>query len=162
MGANRGKLIAGNSGHGLRSCPDSFTMRAASQVLISNTTVASDATIGGASFVSTSVSMSFALSSPPARLRSPSAASMADRRLLWKLSASVPKYGIAITMAAAPSTAVQSTILPAGYHSSVAGAVGGAGKQREIAKPPGGQADADDEGEREMTIEHEGKAGRGE
>ena len=57
----RGKLIAGNSGHGLRNCPDSFTMRAASQGLISSTTVASDATIGGASFVSMSVSMSFSV-----------------------------------------------------------------------------------------------------
>ena len=64
--------------------------------------------------------------------------------------------------AAPPMIAVHTTMRPTGYHSMLAriGAGDRAREQRQIADPPGRQADAEQEGERDRAAEHEREAAR--
>ena len=59
--------------------------------------------------------------------------------------------------------AAQNTRRPTGYHSTSPAdplVDDGRAKQRQIAEPPGRQADAEQEGEEEIEAEREPKAGR--
>ena len=119
--------MAESCGHGRFSRPENFTMRAASHRLSTLVMVASTAAAGGMAATRKSISRS-ALDTPgtlsgasagaPVSTRSMRVSAL--RRPARKLSASVPKLGMATTTTSAARIAAQTTSRPGGYHSSAA------------------------------------------
>src|SRR5262245_3400622 len=113
-----GKLIDERGGHGRAKRPENFTTRAASHRLSKLVIVASTAAAGGIALTRNSISRSGLVTVLPGAALARRTAFSASRKPARKLSASIPKLGMAIITTRMPNAAAHTTSLPGGYHSS--------------------------------------------